>query len=131
MNGTENGVVFDTNIIISALKIKDGLSALDRRFSDSERYISVITRTELYGFPELKEDEQNRISDFLGSFTVVPYDTDIENETIKIRRFGTPRPKLPDAIIAATAIVLGAVLITNDGILLKLDWSGLETLSIE
>ncbi|MDR3335924.1 MAG: type II toxin-antitoxin system VapC family toxin [Treponema sp.] len=131
MNGTENSVVFDTNIIISALKIKDGLSELDRRFSDSERYVSVMTRTELYGFPDLKEDEQNRISDFLGSFTVAPYDTDIENETVKIRRFGTPRPKLPDAIIAATAIVLGAILVTNDGILLKLDWPGLETLSIE
>jgi predicted nucleic acid-binding protein len=130
MNGTENRLVFDSNIIINALKIKDGLTELHRRFSDSERYISVITRTELYGFPNLKEGEQNRISDFLENIAVIPYDTDIEAETIKIRRFGKPCPKLPDAIIAATAVLLGAILVTDDTKLLKLDWPGLQTFSI-
>jgi predicted nucleic acid-binding protein len=78
----------------------------------------------------LKEDEQKRISDFLENIAVVPYDTDIENETVKIRRFGKPCPKLPDAIIAATAVLLGATLVTNDAKLLKLDWPGLQTFSI-
>jgi predicted nucleic acid-binding protein len=130
MNGTDDKVVFDSNAIISALKIKDGLAELYRRFSGSDRYISVITRTELFGFPNLQESEYNLISDFLENITVVPYDTDIENETIKIRRFGKPCPKLPDAIIAATAVLLGATLVTDDTKLLKLDWPGLQTFSI-
>jgi predicted nucleic acid-binding protein len=47
-----------------------------------------------------------------------------EHEAIHIRREGFPRLKLPDAIIAATAVVLEAQFITTDDKLLRLVWPG-------
>jgi predicted nucleic acid-binding protein len=44
----------------------------------------------------------------------------IEEEAIKIRK--NTKIKLPDCIIAATAIILGAVLLTDDPQLIKLSW---------
>ena len=47
-----------------------------------------------------------------------------ENEAVRIRRFGSPHLKLPDAIIAASAVVLDATLVTNDETMLRLEWPG-------
>ena len=48
--------------------------------------------------------------------------SEVKKETFKLRR--AVRLKLPDCIIAATAITLNAVLLTNDKELLDLAWSG-------
>jgi predicted nucleic acid-binding protein len=47
-------------------------------------------------------------------------DTNIKEETIAIRR--SKRLKLPDCIVAATSIVLNAILLTDDHHLLNLSW---------
>jgi predicted nucleic acid-binding protein len=59
---------------------------------------------------------------------LIVFDT---NQAISIRRFGKPRPKLPDAIVAATAVVLGATLASEDDKLLKLKWDGYSVYSIK
>jgi predicted nucleic acid-binding protein len=48
-----------------------------------------------------------------------------KEKTIALRR--TTKLKLPDCIVAATAIVLDAVLLTDDDHLLVLSWQGLRT----
>ena len=52
----------------------------------------------------------------------------IEQKAIEIRRATTI--KLPDSIIAATAIILDAVLLTDDDRLLSFSWPGLLTQSL-
>jgi len=50
--------------------------------------------------------------------------SDVKNETIALRR--AIKLKLPDCIVAATAIVLNAKLITFDSELLLLEWPGYD-----
>jgi predicted nucleic acid-binding protein len=116
----QKSVLFDTNWVINFVKDKvDG-----QMFEGTLRYVSVITRIELYGFPGITPEETEKITRFLEDVTVVPLNNEVEQETIAIRR--KFRPKLPDAIIAATALALGATLITGDGPLAKNGISGLQ-----
>ena len=56
---------------------------------------------------------------------IVPINNEIEQQAIALRRTG--QLKLPDCIIAATSIVLNAILLTDDEHLLKLSWPGFRT----
>jgi len=53
---------------------------------------------------------------------------DIEKKAIELRR--STKLKLPDSIVAATSIVLDAILLTDDEHLLSLSLPGLKTQSI-
>ncbi|MDR3300929.1 MAG: PIN domain-containing protein [Spirochaetaceae bacterium] len=75
------------------------------------------------GYPEITDREKNDILDFLSKLPVIPITESIENKTIEIRC--KTKLELPDSIIAATAIVLGATLITHDNDLLKANFPGL------
>jgi predicted nucleic acid-binding protein len=90
-----------------------GFIDLKTRFAGNERFISVVTRMELLAFPALSISERERIVQFLETVFIVPLTEAIEVEAIAIRR--AFRPKLSDAIIAATARVLDATLVTGDG----------------
>jgi predicted nucleic acid-binding protein len=76
------------------------------------------------------EDEQG-IKAFLKDVTVIPFTDSIKTTATSLRRFGKPSPKLPDAIIAATAVLFGATLVTSDEKLRKLLWPGLETITMD
>jgi predicted nucleic acid-binding protein len=93
-------------------------------------FASVITEMELLACPNLRPEDEQAIRSFLKDVTVIPLVDSIKDEATAIRRFGKPCPKLPDAIIAATAVLLGATLVTDDAKLLKLDWPGLQVFSI-
>ncbi|MDR1317809.1 MAG: PIN domain-containing protein [Spirochaetales bacterium] len=62
------------------------------------------------------------------SVIVAPLDNSVEKIAVEIRR--TTTIKLPDCIVAATAIALGAILLTDDQGLKKLVWPGLKTLAL-
>jgi predicted nucleic acid-binding protein len=117
-------LVYDTNAII---RIINGSGSQDdlQIGEDTEQAVSVITRIELLAYPGISEEEETDIRDFLSGVDVIPLATEIELETIKIRRMN-PQIKLPDAVIAATAILLNALLISGDPHLLKLEWSDLQ-----
>ena len=124
MNGlTEGAFVFDSCVCMNFLNGK--IAELP-----GKRIISVVTRVELLSKPELTSDEEAKIDTLLRGVSVIPLDDDIEHEAIAIRRFGKPRPKLPDAIIAATAKVLNVPLVTLDEDLLSLSFPGLLVNSI-
>lgn len=75
-------------------------------------FISVITEIELLSYPSLTADEELQIRDFLAKITVVGLDGNIKELAIAFRK--NYRLRLADAIIAATAQSLNAVLLTND-----------------
>jgi predicted nucleic acid-binding protein len=116
MSGTD--LLLDTNVVIGLLKGNAPAVALAESacLSLDRAAVSQITRMELLGFPSLTEEEEHEIRAFLSCCRVCLLDEHIEAEAIRLRRKGGL--KLPDAIIAATALVNGYRLLTLDGGLL-------------
>jgi predicted nucleic acid-binding protein len=110
-------VVLDTNIVLNFVNKTQGFLDISEQFIGDKRSISIINKLELLGFAKITPAEENRINNFLATVTVLPITNAIETETIKIRR--KTRLKLPDAIIAATAIATGAQIVTGDKRFLK------------
>jgi predicted nucleic acid-binding protein len=73
-------------------------------------------------------EEENLLTFLSDRITVIDLSSNIKKETIAIRR--SKRLKLPDCIVAATSIVLNAILLTDDHHLIKLSWPGLRTKNI-
>jgi predicted nucleic acid-binding protein len=119
MNGTK--IVLDSTGVIKYLR--NELSLDDIGGNGIARYVSVITRMEALSYPDISPDEEQRALDFLSACTVIPLDRRLEEEAIKFRRFNKLR--LPDTIIAATASLLGIILLSHDPHLLKAKWPGL------
>jgi predicted nucleic acid-binding protein len=74
--------------------------------------VSVITELELLSYPSLTVHERFQIDRFLRDVSIVELTQNIKEGVIKLRR--EHRLKLPDAIIAATALWENADLLTND-----------------
>jgi predicted nucleic acid-binding protein len=117
MSGTE--LLLDTNVVIGLLKGYAPAVALAEtaQLTLDRAAVSQITRMELLGFPSLTEDEEHAIRGFLSGCRVCLLDERIEAEAIRLRRSGGL--KLPDAIIAATALIHGYRFLTLDGDLLN------------
>ena len=73
---------------------------------------------ELLGYPNITSDEERLISDRLSKFTYLSISTEVEDLAIALRR--TRKLKLPDALIAATAIHDTLELLTLDQALLAI-----------
>ncbi|MGZ3847084.1 MAG: type II toxin-antitoxin system VapC family toxin [Flavisolibacter sp.] len=107
MNG--NKYLLDTNII---LYILSGNKTLANYLHRKNLYVSIISEIELLGFKGLTSVEEKNIKAFLSEFRVIYIDDTIKNETVSLRKqYGI---KIPDCIIAATAISLNIPLITAD-----------------
>jgi len=106
--------LLDTNFVINYFK---GIFSDDAaKFTDSVindlTYVSVITRMELLSLQSLKPKDEEVIKEFIFDSTVFSLEENIITKTILLRR--TNKIKLPDAIIAATAIVHNLQLITHN-----------------
>jgi len=102
-------VVFDTNILVDYL---NGIPAARNELEQYEEVaISMVTWMEvLAGTEDAAEETITR--DFLSQFKIQPLDKTVAERAIKIRR--QHKLKLPDAIIWATAMELGQVLVTRN-----------------
>ncbi|GHV77909.1 hypothetical protein AGMMS49942_27300 [Spirochaetia bacterium] len=103
----------------------------DRRMHDilpdlnaGKWYVSIVTRMELRAEPRMSADKLERVAGFLESAILIPLYDPVEKVAVDIRRDFRPKILLPDCIVAATAIVLGATLLTDDDRLKKLVWPG-------
>jgi hypothetical protein len=116
-----NGIKFllDTNFILGLLKSHpEVLAAISlRNLSVSECGYSAITRMELLGFPGISREEESMIRQKLERLTYLPLTRAVEDVVIGLRQ--TRKIKLPDAVIAATAICAGVELLTLDQHLLS------------
>jgi predicted nucleic acid-binding protein len=88
--------------------------------SDAARCTSVVGFMEALAKPGMTAGEVEDAQRFLAGGDVIELTPAIRDEAIKIRR--TCGLKLPDAIIAATAVILNATLLANDAHLLNLRW---------
>jgi len=102
--------LLDTNVIIdfSALKLPEKAYEQLSTIIDSFPQISIINKIELLSISDVPE----QILAFVDEAYVIKLDDDIVSKTIEIRR--KYKLKLPDAIIAATAIVMKLHLVTHN-----------------
>jgi len=123
-------LILDTNAVIKLLDDENNSLVLDAIFPGNTRIISVITQIELLGYPGITEEAEDLILSFLNNIPIISIDDITVENAVQIRRSKTSI-KLPDAVIAATAVEFKATLVTNDDDLLKLSFPGLKTISIE
>jgi len=103
--------LIDTNIVIDYLENKlpePSLSLIDRLSIQ----ISVITRIELLVWPKATESKLAILNSFINASEVLLLNESIILKTIEIRK--NHYTKLPDAIIAATAIVNDLSILTRN-----------------
>ncbi|MDB9452452.1 type II toxin-antitoxin system VapC family toxin [Dolichospermum circinale] len=119
--------LYDTNIFIYYMADELTVSSFftEKFLNLHEVLVSPIIRIELLSFSGLSKEEEESIEDLLSQFNSVPLLREIEDQTIKLKR--QCKIKLPDAIIAATAINQDAVLLTRN----INDFQGIAGLKIE
>jgi predicted nucleic acid-binding protein len=129
MNGNiGERIILDSNSVLNFLKQFKDAANIQERFPLCDLFVSEITEIELLSFPEITDDEINNINRFLADVTIVPLIPEIKEKTIEFRR--ATNCKLPDSIIAASAIVLDATLVTFDKKLLRKQFPGFHTISL-
>lgn len=111
-----NGInyLLDTNFILGLLQSNPDTLALinARQIETNQCAYSAITRMELLGFPGITRAEEALIQERLAHLTYLPVSSVVEDIAIRLRR--VHRIKLPDAIIASSALAAGAELLTFD-----------------
>ncbi len=100
--------LFDTNILIDYL---NGVPAARKELDLYESCaISIVTWMEVMSGGEPEVEAATRA--FLNRFTVIPIEDGIAERAVKLRR--ERRLKLPDAVILATALEAGLLLVTRN-----------------
>ena len=116
-----SGIKFllDTNFILGLLKSQSAVLAeiSERKLSIAECGYSAVTRMELLGFPGISREEESLLRQKLERLSYLPLTRSVEDIVISLRQ--TRKIKLPDAIIAATALWAGVELLTLDKHLLS------------
>ena len=79
---------------------------------DEEINVSIITKIEVLSFDPDKDDNYPILVDFFGASNVFELTNDIVNKTIQIRQ--KQKIKLPDAVIASTALTKGLILVSRN-----------------
>lgn len=120
MNGNPF-LVLDTNVVLYHLG-----NRLQKPLEKKQYAISIITEIELLSYPKIQAEEIKRIENFIAQTTVIELRHSIKIETVALRK--KYQLKVPDAIIAATALRLKSPLLTNDTKLLTI--SEIETRSV-
>jgi len=106
-------VLLDTNAIISLFK--ENISVVSEVDIADEVFISIINELEFKSFLNLSSHDNTLFDDFASMVNVLDLQASnivLKNKIIEIRN--KYRLKLPDAIIAASAIVHDALLVTAD-----------------
>ena len=79
---------------------------------DDEINVSIINKIEVLSYNPDKDDNYSTLVDFFDCANIIGLNNEVVDTTIKIRKVYTT--KLPDAIIAATALVHDLILITRN-----------------
>lgn len=104
-------IAIDTNIVIRAFA---GDETCKNIINGTIPIVSIITEIELLSWPQLDPEEYGALSSFLSECFIINLSSEIRNKTITIRKdYGL---KVPDAIIAATAITKSIPLFSSDDI---------------
>lgn len=107
--------LWDTNVAIYYLQKQFPVKAeilIDDVVKESNPAISVISEIELLCWKAATESDLKVLNDFISDCFVFELEQTIKNKTAEIRKINNI--KLPDAIIAATAIIHGLILVTRN-----------------
>ena len=110
MNGTERYLI-DTNVLIYFLQGEEVAVSFLENTSNGSLCISLINKIEVSSFPDISDNEEIEIKQFLLNFVTLNVDDLVAEETIRIRK--KYKLKLADALICATSIVHDAVLVSR------------------
>lgn len=105
--------LIDTNSVIDYLGKKmpaAGMAFMDSVI-DAVPYVSVVTKIEVLGY-NAPQQHYKLLTDFMDDATVLDLSPLVVDASIEIRK--NHKTKLPDAIIAATALVYDFTLITRN-----------------
>ena len=106
-------MLVDSNVIIDYVSNRipeKSAKQLDIYFN-SNFSVSIISKIEVLGF-NTQEYELEQLESFIQLSSIVYIDEAVADKTIEIRRM--KRIKLPDAIIAATALVQNCILLSHN-----------------
>ncbi|MBK9211991.1 MAG: type II toxin-antitoxin system VapC family toxin [Saprospiraceae bacterium] len=105
--------LIDTNIVIDYLGNKLPASGMDFMHTviDVVPNVSVVTKIEVLGF-NAPEQHYQLLTNFINDATVLDLTNNVVETSIEIRK--KHKTKLPDAIIAATALVYDLVLLSHN-----------------
>ena len=107
--------VWDTNVIIYYLQSHLTPSVkifLDNIIDNHKPAISVITEIELLAWQSATDKDIKLLKDFIADCTVIELSHSIKLKSIEVRK--QFKLKLPDAIIAASALVNDSLFITRN-----------------
>jgi predicted nucleic acid-binding protein len=114
--------ILDSNILIDTLNHKLDLLVFLDTLPECELYINLVVEIETLAKPDMTAEEEAEAYALLASFKWAEIDSLTRDETVRIRRGKSLL--LPDALIAASAIVLNATVISNDPHLRDFQWPG-------
>lgn len=109
-------ILSDTNIIIYLL---EGDKAIAEVFENNIISISFITELELLSLKKYSNSQESKVKEIIQQFDIYNYSNLIKNSCITLRQ--KYNLKLPDAIIAATALAYKLPLFTADKQFSKID----------
>ena len=117
--------LMDTNIVIDYLGNKLPTSGMEfiNDVVDTAPTVSVITKIEVLGFNTSNEHTQ-LLENFMDDVSVLDLTAYIVDKTIELRK--KYKTKLPDAIIAASALVYDLILLTRN----IADFKNIESLEV-
>jgi predicted nucleic acid-binding protein len=118
MNG--NRVLADTNVFIN---LTEGKGNVEPFLENKIVFISVVSEIELLGWHKIYENEKIFFAALIEDCSIVELIKPIKDMTILLKQ--KHKIKLPNAIVAATAIFLGIPLLTFDT-----DFSKIEELDL-
>jgi len=104
-----NSLLIDTNIAFYLLSQDDTIAEL---LDGQDIYLSFVSELELLGYKYLTETDRKRIEAFISDCIIIDINEEIKRNAINLR--STYSIKLPDAIVASTALYLGLPLVTAD-----------------
>ncbi|MDR3172774.1 MAG: PIN domain-containing protein [Treponema sp.] len=117
--------VLDSMVVINHLNHKFDIdNFLANTAPDAIKIVSIVTYIETLAKPGMAPLAEQEALVFLASCKIEEISPAIRDETVRLRRIN-PQRKLPDYIIAATAVALKTTLLSNDPHLINLVWPGL------
>jgi predicted nucleic acid-binding protein len=106
--------LIDTNVLIYYLDGKIPSNHFERvsQIFENSFNISTITKIEVLDWHKITAPERNKIEKFIDSANIFYFDKVIEKRTIEIKQ--SCKVALPDALIAATALIHDLTLVTRN-----------------
>ena len=104
-----DSIVSDTSLIINLF---NGNINVQQLITGRSLFISIISEIEVLSFPNITPKDKSLLKDFLFECYIIDIESAIKDITIEIR--SKYKVKLPDTIIAATAMYFDMPLFTMD-----------------